>query len=150
MTSKLAKFLVLTGAEKRLFLSALMLLPLFWLGLRVFGLARLQAWIEHSPRAKKTSYSVTELQGIGTLVNSAAHYAPGPVTCLTRSLLLRWLLRRRGIESGLRIGVQLVQGQLDAHAWVEYQGVPINDAADVAQRFAAFDDTLSPEAFSSP
>ena len=119
MTRKLSKFLSLTAAEKGLFLKAAMLSPLFWLGLRVFGLARLQAWIDHTPLAKKTSYSVAELQGIGAVVNSAAHYAPGPVTCLTRSLLLRWLLRRRGIESDLRIGVQLVQGQLDAHAWVE-------------------------------
>ena len=150
MTGKLSKFLALTAAEKRLFLKTAMLSPLFWLGLRVFGLARLQAWIEHSPRAKKTSYSVTELQGIGTLVNSAAHYAPGPVTCLTRSLLLRWLLRRRGIASDLRIGVQLVQGRLDAHAWVEVAGVPINDAPDVGQRFAAFNEPLSPRAFSSP
>ena len=150
MTGKLSKFLALTAAEKRLFLKTAMLSPLFWLGLRVFGLARLQSWIDHSPRAKKTSYSVAELQGIGTLVNSAARYAPGPVTCLTRSLLLRWLLRRRGIASDLRIGVQLVQGQLDAHAWVEVAGVPINDAPDVGQRFAAFNEPLSPRAFSSP
>jgi len=150
MTGKLSKFLALTAAEKGLFLKTAMLSPLFWLGLRVFGLARLQSWIDHSPLAKKTSYSVTKLQGIGTLVNSAAHYAPGPVTCLTRSLLLRWLLRRRGIASDLRIGVQLVQGRLDAHAWVEVAGVPINDAPDVGQRFAAFNEPLSPRAFSSP
>jgi hypothetical protein len=150
MTGKLAKFLALTGAEKGLFLTAVMLLPLFWLGLRVFGLARFQAWLERAPLAARNSPSVAELSDIGTLVNSAARYAPGPVTCLTRSLLLRWLLRRRGIVSNLRIGVQLTQGRLDAHAWVEYQGVPINDAPDVAERFAAFDEPLSPEAFSSP
>jgi hypothetical protein len=150
MSGNFSKFLVLSGAEKWMFLSALMLLPLFWLGLRVFGLARLQAWIDHSPLVQQTSLSVTELKGIGALVNSAAHYAPGPVSCLTRSLLLRWLLRRRGIASDLRIGVQLVQGRLDAHAWVEYEAMPINDTPDVAQRFAAFTESLSPKAFSSP
>ena len=113
-------------------------------------MARLQAWIDRAPFAEETSLSVAELNDIGALVNSAARYAPGPVTCLTRSLLLRWLLRRRGIASDLRIGVQLVQGRLDAHAWVEYEGVPINDAPDVAQRFAAFTEPLSPGAFSSP
>jgi hypothetical protein len=148
MTSKLSKFQALSGAEKRLFLSAVMLLPLFWLGLRVFGLARFQAWLERAPFVAKTSPSVGELSAIGALVNSAAYYAPGPVTCLTRSLYLRWLLRRRGIASDFRIGVQLVQGKLDAHAWVEVTGMPINDAADVAQRYAAFTESLSPEAFS--
>jgi hypothetical protein len=150
MTGKLSKFLALAGAEKRIFLSAVMLLPLFWLGLRVFGLARFQARFERSPLGEQKSLPITALSGIGTLVNSAAHYAPGPVTCLTRSLLLRWLLRRRGIASKLRIGVQLTEGRLDAHAWVEVEGIPINDAQDVAQRFAVFNEPLSPQAFSSP
>jgi hypothetical protein len=150
MTGKLSKFMTLSGAAKWTFLSAAMLLPLFWLGLRIFGLARLQAWLEQLPIAARKPLSVAEMSDFGTLVNSAAHYAPGPVTCLTRSLLLRWLLRRRGIVSELRIGVQLAQGRLDAHAWVEYEGVPLNDAPDVAERFAAFTDPLSPGAFSSP
>jgi hypothetical protein len=150
MIGKLSKFLALTGAEKRMFLSAVMLLPLFWFGLRVFGFARFRAWTERSPLGVKKPPSFNELPAIGALVNSAAHHALGPANCLTRSLYLCWLLRRRGIASELRIGVQLVQGKLDAHAWVEYQGVPINDAQDVAQRFAAFNEPLSPEAFSSP
>jgi len=150
MSGKLAKFLALSTEEKRVFLSAVLLLPLIWLVLRLFGLAHLQAWIDRVPFAARMQLSVAELSDIGALVNSAARYTPSPVTCLTRSLLLRWLLRRRGIASVLRIGVQLVEGRLDAHAWVEYQGVPINDAPDVGQRFAAFNETLSPEAFSSP
>ena len=150
MTGKLAKFLSLSGAEKWGFLSAVMLLPLFWLGLHVFGFARFQAWLERAPLGEQKSLPVTALSDLGILVNRAAHYAPGPVTCLTRSLLLRWLLRRCGIGSELRIGVQLAQGRLDAHAWVEYEGIPINDAQDVAQRFAVFNEPLSPQAFSSP
>ena len=150
MTGKLAKFLALSGAEKWGFLSAVTLLPLFWLGLHVFGFARFQAWLERAPLGEQKSLPVAALSDLGTLVNRAAHYAPGPVTCLTRSLLLRWLLRRHGTASELRIGVQLVQGKLDAHAWVEYEGIPINDAQDVAQHFAAFNETLSPQVFSSP
>ena len=150
MTGKLAKFLALSGAEKWGFLSAVTLLPLFWLGLHIFGFTRFLAWLERSPLVEQKSLPAAELSDIGTLVNRAAHYAPGPVTCLTRSLLLRWLLRRRGIASELRIGVQLVQGQLDAHAWVEVEGMPINDAQDIAQRFATFNEPLSPKLFSSP
>jgi hypothetical protein len=150
MTGKLAKFLALSGAEKWEFLLAVTLLPLFWLGLHIFGFARFQVWLERAPLGKQKSLPLAVLSDIGALVNRAAHYAPGPVTCLTRSLLLRWLLRRRGIASELRIGVQLVQGKLDAHAWVEYEGIPINDAQDVAQRFAVFNEPLSPQAFSSP
>jgi hypothetical protein len=150
MTGKLAKFLALSGAEKWGFLSAVTLLPLFWLGLHIFGFTRFQAWLERAPLGEQQSLPVAGLSDIGTLVNRAARCVPGPVTCLTRSLLLRWLLRRRGIVSELRIGVQLAQGKLDAHAWVEYEGIPINDVQDVAQRFAVFNEPLSPQAFSSP
>lgn len=51
------------------------------------------------------------------------------------------------MPTDLRIGVKLDQGRLDAHAWVEADGIPINDAPDVAQRFAAFQQPLSPESF---
>ena len=84
---------------------------------------------------------------LGTLVNTAARHALGPATCLTRSLLLRWLLHRRGAQTDLRIGVKLDQGRLDAHAWVEAGGIPLNDSPDVAERFAPFAQPLSPEAF---
>jgi hypothetical protein len=148
MTGKLAKFLALSGAEKRFFLKAVILLPVFWLGLRLYGLARFQARLERSPLVARQEPKLEELAALGRLVNAAAHYTFAPGTCLTRSLLLRRLLRRRGINADLRIGVRFVQGKLDAHAWVEYQGIPINDKQDVAQRFAAFDQPLSPEAFS--
>ena len=150
MNSKLSKFLALSGAAKWTFLLAVVMLPLFWLGLRVFGLARFQVWLERAPLVARESPTVAEMSDIGAVVNRAAQYAPGPVTCLTRSLYLRWLLRCLGIASDLRIGVQLEQGRLDAHAWVEIAGVPINDAPDVGQRFAAFNEPLSPRAFSSP
>jgi hypothetical protein len=54
------------------------------------------------------------------------------------------------VNSDLRIGVRLIEGRLEAHAWVEYQGKPINDTQDVSERFAAFDGPLSPKSFLSP
>lgn len=174
LTRKLAKLRALSWPEQRLLLTAMLLLPLFWLGLRVLGLQRFQATLDRispklviaseerqsssqtepmanglpPPEAPPNSpLSLAQMTHLGALVNLAARHAPGPATCLTRSLLLRWLLRRRGIESDLRIGVKLDQGRLDAHAWVEVVGVPINDSQDVGQRFAAFSQPLSPEAF---
>lgn len=82
--------------------------------------------------------SLDELTRIGYLVNSAAHNVLPAGNCLTRSLCLQWLLRRRGVPTDLRIGVQLANGQLLAHAWVEYGGHPLNDTPDVAERYAPF------------
>lgn len=78
------------------------------------------------------------MQSLAEAVNIAARHTPFPATCLTRSLLLDWLLQRRGVTSDLRIGVRLTEGALDAHAWVEYKGIPVNDLPYVASQFASF------------
>lgn len=49
-------------------------------------------------------------------------------TCLHRSLALWWLLGRRGIDSRLQVGVRRQGGRFEAHAWVEYGGLVVNDA----------------------
>ena len=60
--------------------------------------------------------------------------------CLGRSLVLWFLLRRRGIDAELVIGADMPRGgELPAHAWVEVAGEPVNDAPDVRERFGSFD-----------
>jgi hypothetical protein len=150
LAGKFAKFRALTGAERRVLLAALLWLPLFWLGLQMLGLQRFQRWLQRKPLGTTNRLPLEEIRRLGTLVNIAARYAPGPVTCLTRSLLLCWLLRRKGLESKLRIGVRLTDVGLDAHAWVEYAGAPVNDRPDVDAVYAPFDKAISASAFTSP
>jgi transglutaminase-like putative cysteine protease len=86
---------------------------------------------------------------LGRLARIAGRYVPTNGSCLRQSLLVWWLLRRKGVPAELRIGVRTQEG-FTAHAWVEVGGQPVNDAADVAERFAAFDDSLSARLISSP
>lgn len=65
-------------------------------------------------------------------------YSPLPGNCLSRSLVLFWSLRRRGLAPDLRLGVSLADGVFAAHAWVEHEGRVLNDTADVARRYAPF------------
>ncbi|MBK7991648.1 MAG: lasso peptide biosynthesis B2 protein [Comamonadaceae bacterium] len=120
-------------------------------GLRVLGrVLRFQARPPRSDcRLKRAgkAMSLPDIQALGELVNIAARHTLGPRTCLTRSLLLGWLLRRRGVASDLRIGVRLTNGVLDAHAWVECDGIPVNDRPDVGAQFASFGDLVPLEAF---
>ena len=146
-SSKLARFLALPWPERRTLLAALALLPLFWLALRIHGLQRLQARLHRKPQPGGTPPALDELKRTGALVNAAAHRVLGPNNCLTRSLYLWWLLRRRGVPCELRIGVRMAQGALEAHAWVEHAGVPVNDRTDVSDHFHAFDDAMSPSRF---
>ena len=143
----LARFWALSFADQRTLLAAAAWMPLFWLGLRVWGLSRFQAFLERGKAAAGNDMSLPDIRALGELVNIAARHTLGPRTCLTRSLLLGWLLRRRGVASNLRIGVRLTNGTLDAHAWVECDGIPVNDRPDVGTQFASFGDMVPLAAF---
>lgn len=71
------------------------------------------------------------------MVHAAAR-ALGRANCLDRSLTLWALLRRRGIHAGLQLGARKDQECFDAHAWIELDGVVLNDSDDVRQRYAEF------------
>ncbi len=60
------------------------------------------------------------------------------VDCVAESLVLEALLRSSGLDPALRLGVD-PKDPGSAHAWVELDGVPVNDDPDVAERWAAFD-----------
>ena len=141
------KFLQLSQLQQRTLVAAWIWLPLFWLGLRVLGLPRFQARLKRRPAPAIAMMPMPEIQALGEAVNIAARHTPFHATCLTRSLLLGWMLHRRGVASDLRIGVRLTQGVLDAHAWVECEGVPMNDQPDVASQFAPFGDLVPTTAF---
>lgn len=86
---------------------------------------------------------------LATTVNSVARHVPWPVSCLVRSLVLASMLRHRGIPSCLRIGVRIADGRLEAHAWVEHAGMPVNDAPDIDREFPSFGGDVPAKAFSS-
>ena len=148
--ARLVKFHNLKAMQKRTLMAAWFWLPLFWLGLRILGLPRFQAWLLKAPARLDLSLTLPVIKALGEAVNIAARHTPFPATCLTRSLLLGWLLRRRNVASKLRIGVRLTQGMLDAHAWVECEGVPVNDSPDVNAQFASFGDLVPLKAFQAP
>ena len=64
---------------------------------------------------------------VARVVDMASRYTPVSNTCLHRSLALWWLLRRRGFDSSLRLGMRRHDGRFEAHAWVEHGGVILND-----------------------
>ncbi|MBW4516109.1 MAG: lasso peptide biosynthesis B2 protein [Timaviella obliquedivisa GSE-PSE-MK23-08B] len=68
-------------------------------------------------------------------VNVSSQYMPGGAKCLARALTTQVLLHRQGYLPDLRIGVaKAAAGQLEAHAWVEYQGrVVIGQLKDLAR-----------------
>ncbi|MCB0131445.1 MAG: lasso peptide biosynthesis B2 protein [Caldilineaceae bacterium] len=138
--------------QKQIVLTAWLLFPLLIIGLKLWGYGRLQArlqrWVPaHAAARAETAPSshatVITAREIGRAVNIAARYSLLPARCLSRSMMLWWLLHRRGVAAELRIGVRKGAQGFEAHAWVEQQGFVLNDSQDVKNRFAVFDTDMA-------
>ena len=151
MVHWLRKFGALEPAERRLVLQIVTLLPVTALALRVFSFKRVCAalhWLAgpvgQAPSEDEAAYVERARQWIRFVKRRGPYHG----NCLSRSLVLWWLLHRQGIQSVLRIGARKPMAKLQAHAWVEYRGQPLNAGPRVRQRYATFDLPIAPEALS--
>jgi hypothetical protein len=150
------KFRQLPPQDRRSLLQALALLPLTALALRWLGLRRWQTllarWVpadgpaaeSHRREGEAPAEPALAAQALARLVEAAGRYGLCRGTCLQRSLVLWWLLRRRGLDGELRIGVRRVGGRLAAHAWVECGGLALDAPADAREPFVPFDGPILP------
>ena len=136
-------------------------MPLTAIVVRTIGVGRWQRVLaRHSPfkkasifgsrlaMAKSTGISddageapstVQTARVIANTVRVAARHGIYQANCLEQSLILRLLLARKGIKSELRFGARKEDFRLEAHAWVECCGVPLNEASDVHEQFRPFE-----------
>src|SRR5947207_14657610 len=93
----------------RLLVEALALLPAAGLALRFSGLQSCQAKFDRRLAARQVRRSVPKPVApavIAQLVRLAAYYGPYRATCLPQSVVVWVLLRRRGLDAGIKIGVR--------------------------------------------
>jgi hypothetical protein len=137
----------LRAEEARLLLASVFLLPLTCAALRWLGLHRWQmALARFSPLPRETVWPRDERHAwtaARCVAAAAARVAPGD-TCLSQALVLWWLLRRRGLDSGLRLGVRKSADRLSAHAWIEYRGLNLGPRPDASQSYTPFPALITP------
>lgn len=136
-------YAALSGAEHRLFLRAFLMLPLVDLELRLRGWRRCHVRLASWARRNATTTEIPP-ERIAWLVARAARNVPWPATCLRRSLVLWALLERGGAPGDLRLGFRRQDGAFEAHAWVERNGIPLNDRRDVRAQYTVAEQTLTP------
>jgi hypothetical protein len=136
---KLSTFMALPNASKRVLLVALLMAPLFRVAVSLFSLTRILGWLENSRGCGPGRPPLLEVRTAARLVDWAATHSLVAVNCLARSLLLKWILLRHGIDCQLHIGVRFTNGQFEAHAWIQFEGAPINDQTQISKTFLAFD-----------
>ena len=138
MNDKWEKLKQLTLWELLLLSKALLMLPLTALGLRMFGYKAVQTVLNYRLPVNLISSdreSFSKAQRITKMVRIAAAHGPFGATCLPQSMVLCRFLQRQGIGCDLRLGARVENGDCEAHAWVEVDGVPVNDTEDVRERF---------------
>jgi len=147
MWERFRRFSVLERPAQSLFLRAMLLLPVVSLSLRWRGFratqAALQRFVANSNKKKDCSNAGGRAKLTAHMVYAADRHGLIHSTCLALSLTLWWLLERQGIESHLRVGIRKEEGEFEAHAWVERDGVALNEPEEHHQHYAAFDAALS-------
>lgn len=125
------------------------MVPLVVMSLRLFGIQKtvhiLACFENGRPCSEEDS-----LNNARVLVRALKHTVQRAFwkgNCLSRSLVLHWMLKRRGFSSEFYIGVKTAP-KFRAHAWVEYKGVPLNAGKKVCNQYQVVQDlNMSRNAF---
>jgi len=105
----------------RTFVSGLLHVPMAGILLRLGGFKFARSFYDRPSHAPGPSVlRAQKLKEIDRGFSLAVKYSPHRGTCLSRSLVLQWLLQKNGVPSTLSIGVrQNAHDSFIAHAWVE-------------------------------
>jgi hypothetical protein len=139
MRAELQKLFSYPIQDRHLFVQAWLLLLAVDLALRMLPFRKVHGWIESSgPKKKISKAEQTEavILRIRDFVDRAARHHLYGMTCLRRSLALQWLLSRRGLDTRLQFGVRRENGNLQAHAWLEYEGKSIGETRVPEEQYA--------------
>lgn len=140
----------LSRRERGLLFQSVLLLPALHAALLILGYSRLRGVMERllPLRAIDNSPSETEnikrAREIARIVSVAARHGFYKATCLRRSLLVWWFLRGQGIQSQIRFGVRKINLQMEAHAWVAYQGTILNDSEHICEAYQPLEEVYPP------
>jgi len=122
-----------------------LMLPAVHLLLATIGFDRTLRLLGRWSSGPSTSRAVPEQpKRVAQLLRASGNAGLHPRNCLRESLVLWFLLRRKGFQPNLRLGVRREEaGDLEAHAWVELAGEVLNDDPDVGQRFIPLQEPLA-------
>jgi len=145
MWERLRRFSRLQAAERGIFLRAAVTLPLISVSLRMRGFGATQGSLQKLlPSSKQITMDSRKYAELAArMVRAAVHHGVGHPSCLEESLVLWWLLGRRGIASQLRIGIKKESAKFEAHAWVELGGAALNEPETPHQHYAAFEGEIA-------
>ena len=133
---RLQKLLRLSLPEVVILAQAAALLPVVRIACRFVRIAHLQRLSGHLGRPSDPRALPPET--VARLVRIAAERGVFRARCLERSLVLRWILCRKGIDARIIFGARKQNNEMQAHAWVEVHGVSLDEDPDKNRPFSRF------------
>ena len=133
-------FAELSLNSKLLYFQTLFLLPIVSLSIRMFGFNHVYRFMleikpDHSHPKRTVLEENDEIIEIVYMVNRTYWRFFKGITCLPKNLVLWWLLKERGIETRLVIGVKRSTDGIIGHAWIEHNGKLINEKQKVTDEY---------------
>jgi len=144
MWEPLQRFSALSPKARELFRLTVLLGPLVGASLRFRGYNKTRQWLQkrldrRAIQYRETSEIPVPLEMTCRMVRAAERYSLVRMTCLEESLVLWYLLQSQGIPATLRIGVRKPAGNLEAHAWVEQDGMALIQTGEHHRHYQPFD-----------
>jgi hypothetical protein len=140
MASRVAKLRELNSRQLAVVLQALILMPLVKAAVRRARFARTADYLARQSAVPRRIVEPVEIAAVARAVSIVANRRFVGEKCLVRSLVLWFLLRRRGIDAVLVIGAPAGMAVGDvAHAWVEFDGAPLEENPGIRDEFPAFE-----------
>ena len=119
-----------------LFFRALLMLVAYDV-LRTFStFGRIHNMVKHWTVARRSPDADT-INSVCRVVNYACIWYPKQVLCLQCAFVTTYLLRKKGVSAHMVLGAQKLP--FKAHAWVEVDGLAINERSNVQATYAVWD-----------
>ena len=144
MISRLRQLAELSPLQWWIILVAIFTLPMIALSLKLSGFKQTKKRMSRfSPNSVSdipvSEDDISRARLISHSVAIAGNHSLFKANCLKQSLLLWWLLARRGITTEIQFGSQMKSEEdFGAHAWVELDGETIIDTPEIRQQFEVF------------
>jgi len=133
MWQRLGRFARISASEQWLALRALGTLALVRVALGMLPFAKVRALMDRVATVPMAASDSAVSRAVRRAVDRAARTVPGSA-CLAQALTAELLLRRAGQPASVSIGVAPDGEPLDAHAWVESNGIVVTgDSADIGR-----------------
>ena len=138
--NKFSKFLSLTFKDKIKTLVYSITFHLFILTFRIFGYKKTRKIIDKIISSINNNKNINKkfIENESKIIGHAVGNSLFNSACLEKSLFTYLILGIYGIKTELKFGVNNSTDDFSAHAWVEYNGMIVNDLPEVIGRISPF------------